>query len=115
MWPWPNDSREDRARRVALSYRQLVELIAAGRIEDAGESLTRLDAKWSELGQGWVRPTHAPLDTDAWLAPAELAELLHIDARNICHWARRGHIRPAIDGRYNVGDVIRYGARMRRS
>jgi hypothetical protein len=114
-WPWPTDSREDRARRVALAYRQLAELMIAGQLPDPVASLRRLDDKWIELGQGWVVPTHAPLDPDAWLSPSELAELLHLEARALQDWHRRGHIRrikrhgsPAV---YSVGDVIKYYAK----
>jgi hypothetical protein len=115
--PWPTDSREDRARRVALSYRQLAELIIAGRLPDPDAALRRLDEKWQELAQGWVVPTMAPLDPEAWLAPAELAELLYIEARALRDWHRLGHVRrmrhqgESAPWRYNVGDVIRYYAR----
>jgi hypothetical protein len=115
-WPWPTDTREDRARRVALSYRQLAELIIAGRLPDPVASLRRLDDKWQELSQGWVVPTMAPLDPDAWLPPADLAELMFIEARALKDWHRRGHvrrIRSATGWLYSVGDVIRYYAQGR--
>jgi hypothetical protein len=117
-WPWPTDSREDRARRVALSYRQLVELIISGQLADPGAALRRLDEKWQELAQGWVVPTAAPLDPEAWLSPGELAELFHVDAHSFRNWHQRGHIRRMrrvspgnCDWIYNVGDVISYYAR----
>jgi len=69
-----------------------------------------------ELSQGWVRPTHAPLDPDEWLTPADLAELLHIEPRALRDWHRRGHVRrieSPLGFRYSVGDVIRYYAKIR--
>jgi hypothetical protein len=117
-WPWPTDSREDRVRRVALAYRQLIDLVLAGRIDDLLDARDKLDERWSELGQGWVRPTYAPLDPEAWLTPAELAELLYIDPHALRNWHRRGHIRRIQNGdsfTYNVGDVMSYyAARHRR-
>jgi hypothetical protein len=100
---------------VALSYRQLVELVAAGRIDSVADALAKLDAHWCELEQGWIRPTLAPLDPDAWMPPRELAELLHIAAHDFRNWYARGHIRRSAQGEYNVGDVIRYYSRIRYS
>ncbi len=113
-WPWPNDSREDRARRVAISYRRLIELVLAGETYDLATALEQLDVRWQELGQGWLKPADTPLLEDDWLTPRELAELLHIDSRSISHWARRGHIR-AVDRNgtrlYRVGDIVAYSTR----
>ena len=110
-WPWPSDSREDRARRVALSYRRLMELALDGQIDDPATAFDALDAKWQELGQHWVKPVEEPLNLDDWLSPTRLAVLFSLDARVFRDWARRGQIRVLdIDGqrRYNVGDVVAY-------
>jgi len=113
-WPWPTDSREDRARRVALSYKRLIELALAGQIDDPASALQQLNTKWQKLGQGWVKPADTPLHLDDWLTPAELAELFHVDPQSFSHWARRGHIR-AVDRNgkrlYRVGDIVAYSAR----
>ena len=118
-WPWPTDSREDRARRVALSYRQLVEMAIAGRIPCLPDALAKLDERWCSLSQGWVKPTHAPLDPESWLTPKEIADLLHIDTHDLRNWHARGHVRrretQGFPPRYSVEDVIKYGARIRRS
>ena len=119
-WPWTADSREDRARRVALSYRRLMELALDGYIDDPATAFATLDAKWQELGQHWIKPVEAQLDLDDWLTPGELAELFSLDARAFRDWARRGHLRMLVtDGqrRYNVGDVVSYSKtrRQRRS
>jgi hypothetical protein len=110
-WPWPRDSREDRAKRVALSYRHLVQSIARGERNDVAEALAALDDRWCQLGAGWVRPTLAPLRLDDWLTGAEMAELFSQEARTIRDWGRRGNIRCQTMGgvrRYNVGDVVAY-------
>lgn len=112
-WPWHADTREDRARRVALSYRRLIELALNGQIDDPTTALNSLDAKWQELGQGWVKPSDTPLDMDGWLTPAELADLFHIDPHSFRNWAKRGRIRVmVVHGvrRYCVGDVVSYYA-----
>jgi hypothetical protein len=112
-WPWHADNREDRARRVALSYRRLMELAMNGQIDDPATAFTALDAKWQELGQGWVKPSDAPLDTDDWLTAAELAELLFIDPHSFRNWAQRGRIRVITEygvRRYCVGDIVSYYA-----
>jgi len=109
-WPWPRDSREDRAKRVALSYRHLVETF--GRIHpEITAALRELDDQWCRYGAGWVRPTLAPLDLDAWLTEVEMAELFHQEPKTVYAWGRRGNVRvQVIDGRrrYNVGDVVAY-------
>lgn len=110
-WPWPRDSREDRAKRVALSYRHLVETWTPGDI-DLGVALAALDDRWCDLGAGWVRPIDGPLDLDEWLTDAEMGELFHQAPKTVYAWAHRGRIRFRLcnDGvrRYNVGDVVDY-------
>lgn len=114
-WPWPENGRVDRTRRVATSYRRLLELALAGQIDDPAAALADLDNRWNELGQGWVTPSDQPLYLDDWLTPSELAELFHVDSQSFRHWARRGHISSIVstDGvrRYRVGDVVEYARR----
>lgn len=117
-WPWHADTREDRARRVALSYRRLMELALDGQIDNPTKALNDLDTKWQELGQGWVKPADTPLDMDGWLTAAELVELLHLDPHAPRDWARRGRIRVmTIHGvrRYCVGDIVAYAANRSRA
>jgi hypothetical protein len=114
-WPWPRDSREDRAKRVALSYRHALQVFAEVR-DDAAAALLALDVRWSELGAGWVRPTLVPLDLDAWVDAAAMAELFHQDPRTIYDWGRRGNIRVRVYRQarhYNVGDIVTYQAQRR--
>jgi hypothetical protein len=110
-WPWPRDSREDRAKRVALSYRHALQQLAA---EDpaVAANLAAIDQRWADLGAGWVRPTPVPLDLTEWLTAADMAELFHQAPKTVYAWGRRGRIRVSLrdDGtrRYNVGDVVEY-------
>jgi hypothetical protein len=123
-WPWPGDSREDRAKRVALSYRDVLHHIARGHLDEyglpydpAGE-LHRLDQHWADLGIYWHLPRPAMLiDPDEWMGAPDLA--FHIDRtpRDIYNWARRGHIvqRVGPDGapEYSVASVIAYQRKQR--
>lgn len=117
QWPWP-DNQVDRARRIALSYRQLIEMALDGKIDDPRAALDLVDAKWDNLGESWVTPTQPPIDPDAWLTPAEIADQLHITARSLRDMHRAGHVnRIECNGRqyrYLVGDVIRYEDNRRR-
>jgi hypothetical protein len=112
-WPWPADTREDKARRIAMSYRRLIELALMGQIDDLKTAFDTLDTKWNELGQTWIHPTDSrPLRLDEWLRPGELAELFDIDPHAFRDWARRGHIRVMRNDAgwriYCVGDIVEY-------
>ncbi len=115
-WPWPGDSREDRARRIALSYRQLVLDIAQGRCNDPAGYLHRLDRHWAEHGEFWPCPGPLPV-VDDWLTAADLAHLIHRSPRDIYRWARRGAIRQrtSADGspEYSLSSAIAYQQRQR--
>jgi hypothetical protein len=108
-WPWPADSREDAAKRVALSYRHALEEAAAG---DASRRavLDALDEQWVERGAGWVKPTEAPLRFGDWLTAQEIAELFFITTKMVRNWGDRDQVQfyVATDGarRYRVGDVV---------
>lgn len=116
QWPWSGDTREDRAKRVALSYRRLAQQFAAGDVTDQDGALADLDGRWRELGAGWIEPTSVPLDLDAWLRAGAMAELLSIDPRCLRDWARLGHIRVLQMGgarHYCVGDIVGYQRKRR--
>lgn len=114
-WPHPGDSREDKAKRVALSYRQLVFDISQGHCDDPAGELYRLDRQWAEYGIHWPRPPAQLLDdTDLndWLNAADLAHLMHRTPADIYRWARRDKIeqRPSADGspEYSVASAVKY-------
>ena len=118
-WPWPQDSREDRAKRVARSYRNALEDIARGRHDtnglppDAAGDLYRLDVYWARYGIHWTtRRADLTLDPDDWMSAPDLAHALDRTRKDIYNWARLGHIqqRTAPDGapEYSVASVINY-------
>lgn len=111
-WPWPQDSREDRARRVAHSYRRLALRLAAS-VHNSRNSVTELDQHWLDHGQSWLVPTQSTINPDDWVTSYEASELFSVPAKSVYDWGRRGHIRKlaaAKNGivRYSVGDIIQY-------
>lgn len=114
-WPHPGDSREDKAKRVALSYRALLFDATQGRCDDPAGDLHRLDRYWAEHGVCWPNPPAQPLsedDLDEWMNAADLAHLIHRSPVDIYRWARRGNIvqRVSADGspEYSVASVVGY-------
>lgn len=121
-WPFPEDrTQEDKDRRVARSYRQLVQSIAQGRCDEPAGDLHRLDQHWIDLGQFWVLPRQAPLDYDDWMCAADIVvafehrkSLTEGQIRNWAYLKRKGGDgiieQPGPDGRptYNVGDIVDY-------
>lgn len=116
-WPWPGDSREDRAKRVALSYRQLVFDITQGACHDPSGELYRLDEHWASLGVHWPRPNPIPVDVDEWLSAADLAHLTDRAPADVYRWARRGCIqqRAGADGapEYLLRSALEYQRQQR--
>lgn len=126
-WPWPDDTPEDKAKRVARSYRGLVQSIAQGRCTDPAGDLHRLDQHWLELDQHWVMPQVVPFDPDEWLSAADMVvafahykTLTEGQIRNWAYLKRRGADGisevPGPDGRplYNTGDVMSHLVRQAR-
>lgn len=94
-WPWPGDSREDKAKRIALSYRQLAADIIARKIHDPATALASLDQRWAAHGHHWLNPPGELMDhtgLDEWQTAADLAHFLHRTPADIYRWARRGKI-----------------------
>lgn len=111
-WPYPDGTAEDRAKRVALSYRRALELASLDQLgEPLADTLAELDSRWQNHGATWVKPTADPLDLDEWLPAGQLAELLAIDPQRLRDWARRSRIRVIVKSgvrHYCVGDVVAY-------
>jgi hypothetical protein len=114
----PGESREDRAKRVAKSYRQLVVDLAQHRYLDPAHELARLDQRWAAEDVHWQIPGGADLlsDPEEWLSAPDLAHALGRTRKDIYNWARRGQIeqRVGADGgpEYLIGSVIAYQARL---
>lgn len=114
-WPYPGQSREEKARTVAMSYRDLVFDISQGRCDDPAGALHRLDWEWADYGVTWQVPSQAPLEE--WMTAADLANVLNRPRKDIYNWARLKHItqRAGPDGapEYLVSTVIAYQAKLR--
>jgi hypothetical protein len=117
-WPWPGDSREDKAKRVALAYRDLIFDITQGHCDDPAAELHRLNLKWAEHGIYWH--LHRPellIDPDEWMSAPDLAHALDRTRKDIYNWARLGHItqRAGPDGtpEYLVASVLEYHKKLR--
>lgn len=115
-WPWPEDAtREDRAKRVAKTYRGLLQTFAEGN-DSAAVHLRRLDAHFDDLGVHWVQPNRpdllADIDDDEWWSARDIAHAIDRDRKDIYNWARAGHIeqRAGADGtpEYLVSSVVTY-------
>lgn len=127
VWRWPGDSREEKVKRVALSYRALLADVVAGKVEEPEQALINLDRHWQSYGQLWVVPSSAPVDDEAWLSAADLvihlAHLLPLTEQQVRQWAyrKRRNLGDGIDEtvgvdgkpRYNVGDTLAYLTRQR--
>lgn len=118
-WPWPGDSREERAQRVARSYRELIFDITQGRVIDPAGALLRLDAKWRKLGIFWHTPTAAPPpDPHEWVNARDAAHYANRAEATIRTWAHRGHITTRVGGdgstQYLLGSLMDYAVQQRR-
>jgi hypothetical protein len=118
-WPHPEDGREDRPKRVALSYRQLAADIAQGNCPDPVRELHQLDERWLRHGAFWVVPSFDPYDPTEWVHAADAAHYADVEPGTIRKWAERGHIRVDHDHTgapiYNIGDLRDHGANRARA
>lgn len=112
LWPWPGDDRVERVKRVALSYRRLVEAIVAGDVDDPAVALEQTDAGWQGHGVYWILPSAVWPEDDDWLSAADAAHYADRTPRDIYNWARRGCIeqRTGPDGapEYRWGSIADY-------
>lgn len=118
-WPWPGDSREERAQRIANSYRGLLRDITQGRCPDPAGALHRLDMKWRRYGVFWHMPTAAPeLDPHEWVGTRDAAHYADRAEATIRVWAHRGLVttRTGPDGspQYLLGSLMDYAVKQRR-
>lgn len=118
-WPWPGDSREERAKRIARAYRELIFDITQGRCDDPAGAMHRLDMKWRKYGVFWHMPTAAPpLDENEWVNNRDAAHYADRAEATIRTWAHRGHIetRTGRDGstQYLLGSLMAYAVQQRR-
>ncbi len=88
-WPFPTDSATQRARRVALAYREY--------LQSADPDLCAVaDRRMLAFGQTWVVPVEPTFDEDAAITTREAALLVSVKEDTIRHWACMPH--PTIPG-----------------
>lgn len=83
-WPYGGDSDVERARKVALMYRQHLRAQSV-------EVCDQLDRTVVEFGETWAAPHvmgHQPEDA---ITTAEAAEMAGVTPEMIRHWARLPH------------------------
>lgn len=112
-WPYPGDSLEDKAKRIAISYRALLFDVTQARCHDPAGELHRLDHYWAEHGAYWPNPPGEFVDgTQEWFTASDLAQLIDKSPVDIYRWARRGNIhqRASPDGspEYSLTSAIQY-------
>lgn len=105
-WPWPEDNREDRLRRIIDHYRSAL-------AEADMNACLALDNRMVDYGQGWVCD-NTIINVDEMLSAKAIAERFGIAEFNLRAWVRRHPERikkyKASNGRtlFRVGDVLAY-------
>lgn len=72
-----------RARRVASSYRAILEDVAP-------DECHKLDARMIEMGINWIAPQIASYTDDSWLSAEEVADYFGVSLATVYSWRRRG-------------------------
>lgn len=107
-WPWPDDSREDRLRRIIDHYRSALADIDL-------EACLALDNRMVDYGQGWVCD-NSIVDVNEMLSAKAICERFGIEEWDVRNWAHRHPDKiqkyKANNGRtlFRVGDVLTYNA-----
>lgn len=83
-WPRPGESAVERARSVALMYRQHLRAQSVPVCD-------QLDRLAVELGEAWAAPTLVVHEPDQAVTTDEAAELAGVTPEMIRHWARLPH------------------------
>lgn len=83
-WPYPNDSEVERARAIALMYRQHLR----ARSVPLCDQLDRLAVGY---GEGWAAPHLVTRQAEDAVTTAEAAEMTGVSPEMIRHWARLPH------------------------
>jgi len=84
QWPHPGDTLLQRARRIAIAYRQHLHT-ANPQLCDA------LDDTARAYGEDWVCGGTLTVPEDQLLTTAEAAELAGVDIETIRQWRKRGY------------------------
>lgn len=84
-WPHPGDTLLQRARRLAIAYRQ--------HLKTANPDLcAALDDAARSYGETWICDNLITTPDDQMLTTAEAAELAGVDIETVRQWRKRGYI-----------------------
>lgn len=87
QWPHPGDTLLQRARRLAIAYRQ--------HLNTANPQLcAALDDAARAYGEDWVCGDLITIPDDQMLTTAEAAEYVGVDIETIRQWRKRGYVSP---------------------
>ena len=103
-WPFPGESPADRARQVALQYRQ-----ALWNLDPHTCAAIDQAAVWA--GEHWVIAEWAVETAEDWVSVARAAELVGRSKRWVWAWAQENHTAVGHPKRVRLGDVRAAAAR----
>jgi len=83
-WPYAGDSEVERARKIALMYRQHLRA-------QSPTICDQLDRAAVEYGEAWAAPHVLRHEPDDAITTAQAAELVGVTPEMIRHWARLPH------------------------
>lgn len=87
QWPHPGDTLLQRARRLAIAYRQ--------HLKTANPTLcAALDDAARAYGEDWICGNTITIPDEQMLTTAEAADLAGVDIETIRQWRKRGYMSP---------------------
>lgn len=111
LWPWPGDTPLDRARRVALSYREAL-------LRHFPDDALDLDGKFAGWGEVWVSPLLSDIDLEEYVTVDVAAQHVGLTAKAVYAWIYKDVLeaKKGRDGRLRVklGDVLEVSRELRR-
>lgn len=85
-WPWPGDTPTDRVRRMVTAYREAL-------LEAAPGNADELDSRFTDYGEGWVRPpATTPINLDEEITVTAAAALVQRRPSAIYRWIAHGRL-----------------------
>ena len=113
-WPWPQDTRIDKLKRIVDSYRTAL-------MEVASEACHVVDGRMCEFGESWVCDD-AVVNVEEWSTVADIYAQFGpgFEPWNVHLWASRHPDEVPLRGKrsgrnlYRVGDVLAYQVSLRR-
>lgn len=83
QWPWPGDTALTRARRIAASYRAVLEDIAP-------DICHQLDQQMITMGVDWIVPRVVAWSEDDWMSAEQVAQYAGVSLATVYSWRHRG-------------------------